>query len=325
MARVLGSTKGGGGRKYAFALLLFSIITLHTLRQTLKKNSPLLEIFDYPIQLAHVAEPSLYPNNKQPIDVYADIPKDVQTNWNCSGCSWMECSNSKDRSLFDEHIVKCLQRWFGIANELGLLSVPIYGTLIASYYRNATILKWEKDIDLWVWAHDVATLIDYQETYNEKHHTGNLSSKFPYESWIEIQEEWKTKYKKARYQRAARFHYELPKRLDFWCGPCIHSTFVDITPIYPDACDPAKQGMDHCRQLVESGNYTTIQFFTKKYQLKQIPKSELFPLEPCYLNGVRASCPAKPVKILNHLYHGIDVALPDHYLNQTTGCWVQKD
>ena len=60
----------------------------------------------------------------------------------------MECSNSKDRSLFDEHIVKCLQRWFGIANELGLLSVPIYGTLIASYYRNATILKWEKDIDL---------------------------------------------------------------------------------------------------------------------------------------------------------------------------------
>jgi len=43
--------------------------------------------------------------------------------------------------------------------------------------------------------------------------------------------------------------------------------------MYPDACNPAEQGMDHCRHLVESGNYTTIQFFTKKYQLIEIPKS----------------------------------------------------
>ena len=52
-----------------------------------------------------------------------------------------------------------------------------------------------------------------------------------------------------------------------------YHSYYDIVPIYPDACDPAEQGMDHCRQLVESGNYTTIQFFTKKYQLMEIPKS----------------------------------------------------
>lgn len=50
-------------------------------------------------------------------------------------------------------------------------------------------------------------------------------------------------------------------------------SYYDTVPIYPDECDPREQGMDHCRQLVESGNYTTIQFFTKKYQLMEIPKS----------------------------------------------------
>jgi len=78
----------------------------------------------------------------------------------------MTCSNSKDRLLLDEYIVKCFQRWSDVANELSLLSVPTYGTLIASYYRNATIMKWEYDLDVWVWAHDVATLIDYQLSRN---------------------------------------------------------------------------------------------------------------------------------------------------------------
>ena len=173
-----------------------------------------------------IAKPiHLYPQNKQPInDVYANISKDIQTNWTCTGCNWMMCSNSKDRLLFDEYIVKCFQRWSDVANELSLLSVPTYGTLIASYYRNATIMKWEYDLDVWVWAHDVATFIDYQETYNNNQYTGNISSTYPYESWIEIQQDWKTKYKEAEYQRAARFHYELPVTLE---GD-VHSAYVDI-------------------------------------------------------------------------------------------------
>ena len=59
---------------------------------------------------------------------------------------------------------------------------------------------------------------------------------------------------------------------DLLSNDSCHS-YYDTVPIYPDVCDPAEQGMDHCRQLVESGNYTSIQFFTKKYQLMEIPKS----------------------------------------------------
>ena len=216
------------GRKVDLLLLclLVVLLYLHQQQQTTKTEFAAYDI----------AKPKhLYPQNKQsPInDVYANISKDKQTNWTCSGCNWMTCSNSKDRLLFDEYIVKCFQRWSDVANELSLLSVPIYGSLIASYYRNATIMKWEYDLDVWVWAHDVTTLIDYQETYNNNQYTGNVSSTYPYESWIEIQEDWKTKYKEAEYQRAARFHYELPVTLE---GD-VHSAYVDIGELVIRYCD----------------------------------------------------------------------------------------
>ena len=215
MTRVLGVQVQG--RKVDLLLLCLLVVLLYLHRQQQQRTKA---------QFAVAKHIHLYPQNKQPINVYSNIniSKEVQTNWSCSGCNWMTCSNSKDRLLFDEYIVKCFQRWSDVAHELSLLSVPIYGTLIASYYRNATIMKWEYDLDVWVWAHDISTLIDYQETYNNNQYTGNISSTYPYEAWIEIQEDWKTKYKEAEYQRAARFHYELPVTLE---GD-VHSAYIDI-------------------------------------------------------------------------------------------------
>lgn len=161
----------------------------------------------------------LYPQNEQPVDVFADMPSTVQDSWNCSECKWWLCS--KERSLFDEYMVKCFQRWTEITHELGILSVSIYGSLIASYHRNATIMKWEMDFDVWVWAHDIITLKEHQESYNEKHRN---------ESWIEMNKmDWKAKREKLDgYQRAARFHYELPQQF----GEYDHSVHVDISECF---------------------------------------------------------------------------------------------
>ena len=49
-------------------------------------------------------------------------------------------------------------------------------------------------------------------------------------------------------------------------------TFVALDPIYPDACNP-HESMNHCRQLAESGNYSTVEFLTKRYERMQMPKS----------------------------------------------------
>ena len=49
-------------------------------------------------------------------------------------------------------------------------------------------------------------------------------------------------------------------------------TFVALDPIYPDACNP-HESMNHCCRLAESGNYSTVEILTKRYERMQMPKS----------------------------------------------------
>ena len=55
-----------------------------------------------------------------------------------------------------------------------------------------------------------------------------------------------------------------------------------------------------------------------------LPRSLIFPLQDCYLSGIKLRCPAKGALVLKHIYKKTlekDLEKPDRVLDRRSGCW----
>ena len=55
-----------------------------------------------------------------------------------------------------------------------------------------------------------------------------------------------------------------------------------------------------------------------------LPRSLIFPLQDCYLSGIKLRCPAKGALVLKRVYKatlGQDLQKPDRVLDRRSGCW----
>jgi len=254
----------------------------------------------------------VYPQITEPIEPYSQIPRSVKLNWTkgCrKACRWRMCS--VDLKLFqkDEILRNGLEEWMRICNHLNITTIAAFGSLIAALYRNSTIMRWDGDIDMYIWAHDTALVEAFAEKYNKKQQNDTPQ--------LMIQPYWRHKYQKEPPYGGRRSAYEhgvrkfLAPNLRLFLSKAL---FIDVWPIYADDFGP-EEGVRHVDDA------KTLQILKNSYDYARIPHNWIFPLQPCYLEGVPIQCPAQGSAVLKKIF-GTAPIHPDHELDLQTGCWV---
>ena len=77
------------------------------------------------------------------------------------------------------------------------------------------------------------------------------------------------------------------------------------------------------RSIFSSYHRTSVNFLDVEYEYVNIPRNEIFPLEKCYLEGLKTWCPADGASVLSRTYRSRNLQEPDHHLDYDTGCWVK--
>jgi len=259
----------------------------------------------------------IYPQLSTPPDPYARLSSSTKQKWtdDCDNqCHWTKCALA--RPPLESALRRLLQEWQRLTERLlNIQSIVQYGSLIAALHRNTTLMPWDTDVDVLIWASDVAKLEELAKEYNQQN-TGKFS--------LELQPNWRKRYVNeephwggrdysvvpfvAVEARLAHF-YEIPGK-----GP--FSVHVDVWAMYSSG------GADNnsCSSSVSS-----VEILDLDYDTIQIPCDWMFPLQSCYLHGVAVHCPVWGSKVLSKAFDGEDLKEPDHFLDETTGCWKPKN
>ena len=192
---------------------------------------------------------------------------------------------SVDLKLFqkDEQLKSGLEEWLRICRHLNITTVVAFGSLIAALYRNSTIMEWDYDIDMYIWAHDTALVEAFAEKYNQKRQN-DTSSSTPAE--LVVQPDWRHKYQKeAPYYGGRRFAYEHGVRK--FVAPNLRlilskALIIDVWPIY-DVDGPQQQQQQQEGAVAAHHDAQTLQILKSNYDYAKIPRNWMFPLQPCYL------------------------------------------
>lgn len=250
-----------------------------------------------------------YPEHPTALDPYANVPASVQSNWasDCGGsCGpWWKCATANKHAV--KSVRESLVEWIRITDALGITTISSYGSLIASLYRNSTMMRWDTDVDILIWAHDTEKLEAYSSEYNKQQERFRLV----------LQPEWRHKYDMNPPEGKRKYHKD--DDVD-WVTPNLRlvdkttNLFIDVWAMYADDYGP-EDGASH------ADNCTTVQLLeSSEESYVQAPREWIFPLQSCYLEGIKMACPSRGGLFLTKLY-GADVTEPNHRLDVSTGCW----
>lgn len=231
-------------------------------------------------------------------------------------CPYYKCE--MERKKITNYIKPLIREWINLTDKVGELDVITFnwaGSLIASTYRDESVMHWDADVDFMIWAHDTEKIEQFMDQYNQRKNN-------PFE--IKLQPDWRCKYNRGNRQyynsSGSRVSMRPKKGIDFIAPNVrlIHrkSHFhLDVWAMYAGDHSP-KDG----KQFEETTN--TVNFLNYKYRTFKRPITDIFPLKTCYLEGIQSWCPANAQNILREEY-GPSVSTPNHVLDQETGCWVK--
>ena len=109
------------------------------------------------------------PYNLKYVDPYESYSPSKLRQWgkNCKKkCSWQKCVPA--RVSRDKGIKRVLREWMKLVKLYNVMTVNTFGSLIASLHRDSILMKWDTDIDFFVWAHDTERLADCMIEYNSR-------------------------------------------------------------------------------------------------------------------------------------------------------------
>ena len=268
------------------------------------------------------------------ISPYANISKADIDRWgeNChKKCPYFECSTA--RASIDDTLKLVLKEWTKLTSatgELNILTVNAFGSLVASLWRGNYLMQWDTDFDYLIWAHDTEKLEQFMDEYNARKDN-------PFK--LSVQPDWRCKFDEydngnwggRRYYNAKGKKVSLNSKSDGHSGVAnyvapnarlIHKEkglYVDIWPMYAGnhtAVGSAKY----------EGVSTAVTFNDINYRYPVVPRNEIFPLQQCFLGSLPTWCPSDGARAMERYFHinRSSLAVPDHYLDYDTGCWVKK-
>jgi hypothetical protein len=175
-------------------------------------------------------------------------------------------------------------------------------------------MRWDTDVDVLMWAHEMIVL----EVYTIQNRNTSLK--------LVLHPDWRYKFVKNPPTNGGppylgdggRNYYPLG-----FTAPCARlyyaTVHVDVWCMYAD---------DHSGEdgvaYVGKGDFKSVQILAPSYDWLSIPREWLFPLQPCFLDGILLNCPAQAGgRLLQEIYNA-DVSDPDYLLDQATGCYEPK-
>jgi hypothetical protein len=265
---------------------------------------------------------NMYPQQKERLNPYDGIPENITSRWsnNCnSKCSWTTCAPAQQPKLDAQRRV--MKEFLRLASSLNVQPITCAGSLIAALYRNSTIMRWDHDIDTMIWAHETIKFEEIREQYNKEN-----QGKF----YINVQPEWRRRCDCPNVAILRVDPIKTPKNGGGgFVAPnmrLVHvykrrgrkqAVWMDVFPVYAE-----KFGPEEGAAIVQNNTFQYIEMYSKVYVYNQIPKSSMFPLQSCYLEGMQFWCPRNGEEVLTKAYKR-NVRAPDHHLNLNTGCWVK--
>lgn len=234
-------------------------------------------------------------------------------------CPYYKCE--LERRKISNNIKPLIQEWIKLTDKDGELNIITFnwaGSLIATSYRNETIMHWDTDVDFMIWAHDTEKIEDFMDKYNQRE-----NNRFK----IIVQPDWRCKYNsidkgnRQYYNSSGSSVSTRPTNGINFVAP--NARLVDReTHFHLDVW--AMYAGDH--SAIQGKNFEettpTVNFLNYQYKQFERPIQDIFPLKTCYLEGIRSWCPTNPQNILNEEY-GPTVSKPNHVLDEDTGCWVK--
>lgn len=234
-------------------------------------------------------------------------------------CPYYKCE--LERRKISKNIKPLIQEWIKLTDkdgELNIISFNWAGSLIATSYRNESIMHWDTDVDFMIWAHDTEKIEDFMDKYNQRE-----NNQFK----LIIQPDWRCKYNnndkgyRQYYNSSGSSVSTRPTNGIKFVAPNVR--LIDReTHFHLDVW--AMYAGDHSAIQGKKFEETTptVNFLNYQYKQFQRPIQDIFPLKTCYLEGIRSWCPANAQNILNEEY-GSTVSKPNHVLDEDTGCWVK--
>lgn len=263
----------------------------------------------------------VYPQIPVALDPYDHVPTRVRESWgnDCKGkCGGADCATTPHAIRHHTLLTEVLAEWVRISTQEHFTTLLNYGSLIASRFRNATQSQWDTDMDASIWAHDAGRLETFAATYNHK------QSKF----YLAVNPDWRIKYDIVGDYTGANPHGDrtrfIPQNRHEWSfeqpsARLYHTEmlcYIDLQPMYVP-----NQGAEEGAVAADSSPEIELDADTKYLT---VPRDWIFPLQRCYLNGIKTTCPAKG-GALTGLFYGGDKNKPpkdpDHVLDWATGCW----
>lgn len=236
----------------------------------------------------------------QTVSPYKEVSKEAFKRWgtNChKKCKAAKCSVS--RVNIETTLKRLLKEWVSLANNIKISTWNWAGTLIESRHRGNALKQWDTDIDMMIWARDTSKIESFMDEYNARPNN-------PFQ--IVVQPDWRCPFIKP-YQKSGRRYYKN----------------AGVRFVAPNARLIERKSMLHVDVwvLVDAGNGNG-KMIDRNYNYLQHPLSNIFPLQTCYIEGIKTWCPANGNKITARHYHDDSVAQPNHELDMETGCWVKK-
>lgn len=266
------------------------------------------------------------------ISPYANVTKDDLKKWGnkCQNkCHYSKCSTA--RQEIDKTLKIVLKEWLRLTSgegELNMCTFNCFGSLISSRFRGNVLMQWDTDFDYLIWAHDTEKIEQFMDEYNNRPNN-------PFR--LTVQPDWRCKFNEfddenwggRRYYNKNGRQVKTSSLADGFSGVSdyvaphsrlIHRAtnwHVDIWAMYAGNYSATK-GKDFA-ETIQSVNFLDVE-----YEYVNIPRNEIFPLEECYLEGLKTWCPVDGASVLSRTYRSRNLQEPDHHLDYDTGCWVKE-
>ena len=215
-----------------------------------------------------------YPQITENPDLLSRLLPEIRSQWTKTcreKCTEQMCAASCVLERKDKTLTAGLKQWVHIAQYLNITTVPAYGSLIAALYRNSSIMPWDFDVDMFIWAHDTPAIQSFLRTHNKTPKSQSSRLRFmPYTPQL---------------HKSPTPGQKVCPQGGPICGPTLRlelqdELHIDVWSMYADNVGPQDGA-------VYAGNCSTLQFIIPSQddvagEYTSLPCSSMFPLQRCY-------------------------------------------